>query len=164
MQENGDRSEGVIPPENFSDASLQSHHRHFQFMHRDEFLDFAALVRAGPGRLHCVISKHADGNSLGRRRVNFMPNSFADKPVDPNRNGFVTRNGIKTCDSQLPAGLDPQILRVADIASQEPCIVGPLRAKVLAGLNLHSEFTNPVKVFSKFFCQDPVLFVFFTLI
>ena len=81
-----------------------------------------------------------------------MPNPLTDETVYANRNRLVTRNGVETRDSQLLAGLDSQILRVPNVASQEPCIVGPLSAEVLACLYLHCEFANPVVVFSQFVC------------
>ena len=57
-----------------------------------------------------------------------MPNPCADEPVNPNRDRLVVRDGVEAGDAKLPASLDPQILRVSNVTSQEPCIVSSLIA------------------------------------
>ena len=68
-----------------------------------------------------------------------MPYPCTDKAIYPHRDSLIVRDWVETGEAELLARLDPKFLRVANIASQEPCIVGAVSTRVLSGLDFCRE-------------------------
>ena len=69
--------------------------------------------------------------------MDFVPDFAADQPVQAHAHGFVVRERVDAVDAPGGPALQPQILRITHVATQEPGCMGLASALVNAGFDLH---------------------------